>query len=148
MFLRSAFNYDVDEASRSSALVCPEEEDRTQQQFADEVNINTIVRRFGLTGEVPNGIAMPMSADFTAATDFHTAMNLVRQAQESFMELPAATRDRFGNDPGAVLAFLENADNREEAIKLGMIAAPVEVPRDAVQAIDELAAQLKSASGA
>lgn len=140
--LRSALGYDVDAASMASALFIDEAEAVTQQQFAEEVDINTIVKRFGLTGELPNGVAMPVSGDFTGISDFHTAMNLVRQSQEAFMELPASVRERFANDPARVIAFLDDEANREEAIKLGIVAAPVEKTRDVVTAVDELASKL------
>lgn len=140
--VRGAFSYDPDVVSRETGLSIDEAESVVQQQFAEECDINTIVERFGLTGELPNGVAMPVSGDFTGVTDFHTAMNLVRQAQESFLELPAQIRERFANDPARVMAFLENPENRDEAVKLGIVAAPPEVTRDVVKAVDELAARL------
>ena len=139
--VRGAYAYDGDVVSRETGLVA-QDDGVTQQQFAEECDINTIVRRFGLTGELPSGIAMPVSGDFTNVTDFHTAMNLIRQSQEAFLELPAHVRERFQNDPGRVMAFLENPENREEAVKLGMVAPPREVPRDVVKAVDELAAKI------
>lgn len=142
MFIRNPYNYDVDHDSFASGLKCDPEEGRTKQEFAKECDINEIVRRFGITGELPNGVAMPSSGDFEGVTDFHSAMNLVRQAQDEFLLLPAEVRARFNNDPGQVLAFLEDGRNRDEAMKLGLISKPVEKTRDAVQAIDELAAKL------
>lgn len=141
--VRGAFSYDADAVSRETGLAIDEAESVVQQQFAEECDINTIVKRFGLTGELPNGVGMPVSGDFTGVSDFHTAMTLVRQAQEGFMQLSADVRERFANDPARVLAFLENPENREEAIKLGIVAKPPEVERDVVKAVDELAAVLK-----
>ena len=46
------------------------------------------------------------SGDFTNIPDFHTAMNLVRQAQEEFVRIPADVRARFNNDPGRFMEFL------------------------------------------
>lgn len=145
VFLRTEFNYDMDAASDASGLSCDPDEGVTQQQFAEEVDINTIVKRFGLTGELPNGVAMPVSGDFTGVSDYHTALNLVREAQAAFMELPASIRSRFDNDPGKVVEFLDDEKNREEAVQLGILAKPPEVTRDVVQAVDELAAILKPA---
>lgn len=140
--LRSALGYDTDNVSRETGLAIDPDDSVVQQQFKDECDINVIVKRFGLTGELPNGIDMPVSGDFTGVTDFHTAMNMVRQAQESFQELPGEIRERFNNDPAKVIAFLENANNRDEAVRLGMIAKPVEKPRDVIAAVDELAAKI------
>lgn len=130
IFLRSAFNYDSDEVSLQTALPDTGEPSMTQQQFAEECDINTIVRRFGLTGELPNGVAMPQSGDFTGVSDYHTAMNVVRAAEEAFLQIPGEVRARFGHDPARVIAFMEDVNNRDEAIKLGFIPKPVEVSRD------------------
>lgn len=140
--VRAAYAYDADAVSRETGLSIDESESVVQQQFAEECDINGIVRRFGLTGELPNGVAMPVSGDFTGVTDFQTAMNVIRQARESFLELPAEVRERFSNDPGKVIAFLENPENRDEAIRLGIVSRPPEVTRDVVKAVDELAARL------
>lgn len=118
------------------------EEGLAQQQFAEEVDINTIVKRFGLTGQLPENLRMPVSGDFTNITDFQSAMNLVVQAKEEFERVPAEVRARFANDPGELMAFLEDEKNREEAVKLGLVSAPPEKTRDMVQAIDELAAKI------
>jgi len=119
-FLRSAYNYDRDLASDESGLVC-EDESLTIQSAAEEANINTIVRRFGLTGQMPDQVAMPRSGDFTNVPDFHTAMNLIRTTQEEFLRVPAHVRARFNNDPQAFMEFLEDDGNREEARKLGLL---------------------------
>lgn len=124
--LRAFGNYDVDAVSASCGVECDPAEGQTQQQFAEEVDINTIVKRFGLTGELPDGVGMPVSGDFTGVSDFRSAMELVRSAQESFMLLPANVRDRFANDPARVIAFLDDEANREEAIRLGIVAKPAE----------------------
>lgn len=127
-FLRTANNYDRDQVSLENGTAI-DPETTTQQQFKDETDINTIVKRFGLTGELPNGIGMPQSGDFTDAPDFHTAMNLIRDAESAFLKVPAEIRARFNNDPGEIINFMENAANRDEAIKLGFIEKPPEVDR-------------------
>lgn len=142
VFLRAPFNYDVDQASQDAGLAFDPDEGMTQQQFADECDINKIVERFGLTGQLPENLRMPVSGDFTGVTDFHSAMNIVRQAEEEFMRVPAKVRERFGNDPGALMAFLDDPGNRDEAVKLGLVNPPVEKTRDVVQAVDELAAKI------
>lgn len=142
MDFRTGFNYDRDQASRDSGLVCPEEEGRTQQAHKDDADINVIVRRFGLTGELPENFRMPVSGDFTGVSDFQTAMQMVVAAQEAFMELPGEMRARFNNDPAQLMAFLEDGSNRDEAEKLGLVQKKPEVTRDVVQAVDELAAKL------
>lgn len=127
--MRSLYNYDRAQASRESGLACSGVQ-AAQQQFKDECDINTIVKRFGLTGKMPATVAMPMSGDFTEVGDFQSAMNLIRKSQEEFLTLPSAIRQRFANDPGQLIAFLSDVKNREEAIVLGLLPKPVEVARD------------------
>ncbi|UOF77158.1 scaffold protein [Microviridae sp.] len=125
VFLRTAYNYDTDEASLLSGLVCSEPT-KAQQQFKDECDINTIVRRFGVTGLVPGTTKVPTYGDFTGVSDYHQAMNVVAQANTAFHELPAHIRLRFANDPGRLIDFLEDDDNRKEAESLGLLNRKVD----------------------
>lgn len=128
MQYRAGFNYDRDEVSWSTGVMCNPEEGRTQQQFKDDCDINTIVKRFGLTGKVPVGLRMPESGDFTGAVDFHTAMNMVNAAQAEFMKVPADIRMRFHENPQKFMDWLYDPASREEATKLGFFKVP-DVPR-------------------
>lgn len=139
-FVRSAYNYD--RGQRESAIVCETEVTRVQQHLKEEVDINTIVKRFGLTATLPTTFKPPMVGDFTGVTDFHTAMNAVRQAQESFDSMPVELRQRFNHDPQLLMHFLDDPKNEDEARKLGLLNPKPEVTRDVVKAVDELAAKL------
>ncbi len=126
VFLRTPYNYDTMEASDASGLSCPEPT-LAQQNQKDECDINTIVRRFGLTGELPSNVRVPRYGDFEAATDYHTAMNAVIAANEAFMQLPADVRTRFNNDPASLVDFVSDDNNRAEAERLGLVpSAPAE----------------------
>lgn len=120
VFLRTAFNYDRDAASDEAGLRC-EDPTMTQQHFAEECDINTIVRRFGITGELPTGVRMPTYADYSNVVDFHTAMNAIAKANEAFDEMPVEVRARFHHDPGEFVDFCSQESNRSEAIKLGLV---------------------------
>ena len=137
IFVRDNFNYDMDAASEENALCC-EDESKTQQQFADEVDINTIVRRFGLTGQLPDNVTMPQYADYEGVFDFQTAMNTMMEAERSFMQLPADVRARFENDPQKLLVFCNDRANIDEARKWGLVPpAPVEPPKEPAKAPDQ-----------
>lgn len=125
LLIRTENNYDRDEASYESGLKCLDES-RTQQQFKEDSDINVIVARFGISGIMPSDFGMPQSVDFSEmVTDYHTALNMVRQADEEFMGLPADLRERFRNDPQELMQFVENPENLEEARKL-KLAKPAE----------------------
>lgn len=82
-FVRSPYNYDVMLASDEAGLRC-EDESLAQQNFRDECDINTIVRTFTRTGELPNATLPPQFGDFSGVCDFHSALNSVFAAQEAF----------------------------------------------------------------
>lgn len=127
-FVRSPYNYDRDEASKAAGLRIPEdEEDMTQQHFKDETDINVIMDRFGVTGELPNNIRMPQFSDFIETEDYQTSMNAVRQAAESFMKLDPKVRERFGNNPQLFVEFCADEKNYDEAAKMGLVP-PTPVP--------------------
>lgn len=123
-FARSALNYDRDVASFVSGLEC-RDPSMTQQCFKEECDINTIIDRFGLNGELPADVRAPTYGDFEDVFDFHSAMNAIAVARESFETMPAHVRARFNNDPGEFVSFCSSEENRAEAEKLGLI-----VPRD------------------
>lgn len=122
-FVRSAYNYDRDAASDESGLRC-DDPSLAQQQFKDECDINTIMERFGQTGQLPD-VRMPQYGDFTGVQDYHSAMNAVVEAQESFLALPAYVRARFENDPGQFVDFClaeDTPEHRAEAVRLGLVS--------------------------
>ena len=123
----TGFNNDNDAVSLANGFECIGDS-MAVQSAEEESNINTIVRRFGISGELPNNLRMPQSGDFTGLPDFHAAMNLVRQAQEEFVRVPAEVRARFNNDPARFMAFLEDETNYDEALKLGLVNARPVVP--------------------
>lgn len=133
VFVRSAYNYDMDAASNESGLKC-EDVSLAVQSSRDEVDINTIVRRFGLTGELPTDLRAPTFGDFVGINDYHSAMNAVARANEAFMEMPAEVRSRFGNDPQEFVAFCSDPANASEMAKLGLLSPA------AVKAMDDKAA--------
>ncbi|QXP08537.1 MAG: internal scaffolding protein [Arizlama microvirus] len=122
-FLRTPYNYDVEAASVASGLLC-EDPSKAVQDAKDEVDINTIVRRFGLTGELPEGVRAPQYADFDDVWDYHSAMNAIGRARDSFYQLPGEVRATFDNDAGKFVDFCSDERNREKAIELGLVVRP------------------------
>lgn len=126
--LRTGMNYDTHKASRESALVCKDDH-MTQQHFRDDADINVLVERFRVTQQPPPGSIRPiLYGDFTDLVDFQSAMNAVREAQVSFEQLPAKTRERFSNDPQKLMEFIADPENQPEAVRLGLAVAPPAKP--------------------
>lgn len=97
----------------------------TKQSFKAECDVNNIVRRYQQTGVVTHvNRGQPKFGDFSNLGTYHEALLQVTHAQQAFMDLPAVVRDRFGNDPGALLEFLDDPANDREAIRLGLKTPP------------------------
>lgn len=84
-----------------------------QQHFADEVDVNTIVRRFGLTRELPIGVAGGVYGDFSGISDYESALEQIERARAGFMALPAPVRERFNNNPGELIKYAQSVSLEE-----------------------------------
>lgn len=120
VFYRSPHNYDLDEAS-DEASVKSFGPSFTVQSQADDVDINVIMKRFGVTGKMPENFVAPMYGDFDQVFDFRTAHEAIITARHQFDSLPAEIRSRFANDPQRLLEFVSNDANRAEAERLGLL---------------------------
>lgn len=127
-FVRNPYNYDTNEASLESAISCPEPT-LAQQQYKEESDINFIADRYGLTGEMPQVLQLPSYGNFEGVFDFQSAQNAVIQARNQFMTLPAKTRTRFQNDPQKLIEFLDNDENYEEAVFMGLVKRREDAPQ-------------------
>lgn len=109
----------------------------TQQQFGHESSVGDLVARHRLGASIvdPSATRQPMFGDFTSV-DFAKAQDLILQSKSDFARLPSAIRRRFMNSPEALLRFVENPANLDEAIKLGIVLdkrvkeeSPKEMPK-------------------
>lgn len=119
-FIRTPYNYNMDEASVKSGLAC-NDPTRTQQHDKEDADINTLVKRFGLTGTMPQLDRVPLQGDFHNITDFQSAMNALVEARDQFMKLPADTRKEFDNDPHQFLEFTSNEKNKDKMREMGLL---------------------------
>lgn len=119
LFVRNPYNYDVDKASDESGLKC-EDKSLTLQSQAAEADINFILKRFNVTGVLPEGKRVPTYGDFSEVVDYRGALDLIRAADQAFMSVPADVRARFSNDPATFVEFCSNEANIEELRRLGL----------------------------
>lgn len=88
---------------------------RTKQSFKGETNINEIMAKYQRSGTIDHiSEKTPRYGDFSQVGDFASALRLVKQSEESFMELPSDLRSEFDNDPGQLLDFIEGGGDIEE----------------------------------
>ncbi len=115
--------------------VSPVGKSRTKQSFREESEINNIMARYVKTGIVDHLSKFGGDYGFATDVDFHSAMNIVVKADQMFDALPAEIRRRFNGDPGEFLEFVQNPENQEELIELGL-AKRVKAEREPVVAPD------------
>lgn len=112
-FIRTAHNYDRREASMRSALYC-DDPSLAQQHAKDDADINVLVKRYGITNQLPVLDRVPLQGDFTEIGDYQSALNAVIAAQRDFQSLPAEVRKEFDNDPQRFLEFTSDEKNKEK----------------------------------
>lgn len=89
---------------------------RVQQDFKNEVDINSIVER-----HKPQKERKSRYVNLSDVDDFFSANMKVLRVKEAFMSLPAKIRERFRNNPQNLMDFLADPKNKEEAIELGIL---------------------------
>lgn len=106
-FFKTPYNHDTSaESLRTGYLETMES--KAQQHQAAEADINTIVKRFGVTGQLPQIPLPPPLEDFAEIFDFQTALNTMVAAKRSFEALPADIRAAFNNDPHQFVGTVDN----------------------------------------
>lgn len=91
----------------------------TDASALPDTDILTVVRRYN-AGDASVVREVGTFGDFSDCQDFASMMERVRDARERFAALPAEIRDRFGNDPSALIKFVSDSANDEESIRLGL----------------------------
>lgn len=115
----------AEEQSAEAALDQTGQESRTQQGPAHECDINTIAKAFGLSTRnmpiPPEVYDARYYGDMSDVPDLQTALNRIREATDHFMALPPKLRQRFGDNPGNLWAFVNDPQNADEAVALGLL---------------------------
>lgn len=104
----------------------------TQQHHTDDCDINVMMARFGVTdGAIPPAAPDPRYfGDFSSLPDFRQAMDAIHDAKERFADLPVKLRNRFANDPTQLWAFVNDPENIEESIRLGLLERAPTPPKE------------------
>lgn len=99
-------------------------ESATKQAMKEDTDINVLATRFGASmfNSSPRATRQPMFGDFTyTSMDLLSMKNAVADAENRFLQLPGRIRKRFGNDQYQFLRFVENPENYEECVKMGLV---------------------------
>lgn len=95
---------------------------RTSQEFKDAADINNIVATWTRSGVCPNvNVKEPLFVDCTQNKSFQDQLQSHIDAQNAFMTLDPKVRKQFDNSYVNLMDFLAKEENRDEAIRLGLI---------------------------
>jgi len=92
----------------------------TKQEFKEQCDIRTIIKKFMTTGELPSSNRPPLYADVSQIPDYHTALSKIRAADSFFNSLPAELRAKFNNDPGELLKWASDPMNQKAQRDMGL----------------------------
>lgn len=97
----------------------------TKQADAEDADVNKLAEKFGVQRLFQSSMGATRKPFFFQGTadDFQSMVNKVQDARNQFGTLGAGVRRRFFNDPYQLLRFLDNPENRDEAVKLGLVKA-------------------------
>jgi phage internal scaffolding protein len=96
----------------------------TQQSHASAADVRNIIKQYDRTGLIANvnkGIAQ--YGDYSEINEYAEALNMVREANESFAQIPSEIRQQFGNDAGVFFEFATDPKNKEKMIEMGLARA-------------------------
>lgn len=96
----------VIDGNEHPTLDCTDSEDMTRQEWKHEADINTIVNRFGLTGQI--ALRQPVFGERDFDLDLHTGYLAQAEAQRGFLSLPRALRAKYRNPRGLLDAIHKN----------------------------------------
>ena len=93
----------------------------TEQSHKAMCDVNNIVAKYDKTGIITHVQKIEARFGDVTGLEFRRAQDIYVNAQAMFDNLPANIKKRFNQNAGELLAFMENEENREEAIELGLI---------------------------
>lgn len=102
----------------------------TEQNHKNQCDINKIIQKYDKTGLIIHVSKIEAKYGDMTGLDYRTMVDKVMNMEKSWMELPSKVRKRFGGNIGDFLEFMENPDNRDEAISLGLIKASTPADKD------------------
>lgn len=118
---RHQYDQTRDEIEGDLAGTVNNEPSRTVQSFAPDADLNVIAKRFGINGIPTTPIDPANFRDTTQDPDLRQVLEHQREAKDSFRALPEKLRKRFHNDPLEMWTFVNDPDNAEEAVRLGLL---------------------------
>lgn len=94
---------------------------KTDQQYKEDCDTNTILNKFMRTGQITH-LAKRQGTfqDVSEIQDLSETLMIVKRAEQDFLQYPSKIRKKFNNSVTQMAEWLQDPDNNEEAVKLGL----------------------------
>lgn len=122
---RHQYDNDRDRKEGDNAILACEDPSLTVQSFVEDADLNILAKRFGITNIPLAPISTDEPYDNTALPELRDVLEARRDAANKFMELPLKLRKRFHNRPDELWEFINDPENAQEAIRLGIITTKI-----------------------
>lgn len=96
-----------EEVSRANQLDCSDLPSVTRQEFADEVDVNKLLQRYGAGAGLSRPPIFGRTVDYDV--DLQMSIEAINAAQVGYRRLPSELREEY-KDWRAVLAAIQNGD--------------------------------------
>lgn len=96
-------------------------ESKTKQQFKTQCDVNHIIQQYDRGGVITHGNAASPQYGVAPKIDYHSAMNIVVEANAAFEALPANVRKRFDNDPAKFMDVIHDEKYHDDMVELGLL---------------------------
>lgn len=93
----------------------------TEQSHKDTCDINKIIANYDRQGIISHVTKIEAKFGDMTGSDFKTMSDQIIEAKRMFNGLPSKIREEFENNPAKLLEFMEDPNNRDRAIELGLI---------------------------
>ncbi len=118
---------------------------KTKQEFKDESDVNVIVDMYTRGAPLPVQITPGQFLDVSELGDYRTALDTIMEAEEVFKKMPKAVKDAVGNSVAGFLDFVNDPENTDQLVDLGLIPKD-ELAEDDVAKFARLAAAREAAA--
>ena len=116
--------------TRRSRVDFSESPSMTEQSHSRGCDIHNIMSKYEKTGGIDHEKQYQgQYLDLPSSPDFHAAMNTIAQANSMFESVPSDIRKKFHNDPAQYIAFMQNAENYEKIVEMGLDASHLPEPK-------------------
>lgn len=128
-------------------VLSPKGHTPAQQQFKQDCDINTIMKRASKNQTLDHISTHQPEYGFTSPNSYHKSLNLIAKADSMFSDLPSTLRNEFQNSPSKFLEFVQDPKNLDRAKELGLMLSDKAIASLELNTTPELPGATKPSEG-